>query len=115
MRNSILFIVILLGTILLSPFLPWWVIAPLSCLGTYVAKSRAGSAFLVPFLAVAIAWLASIYYLDDGSVQGLVGKIFEVPSVATPFIAAVLAGLVAGFFGLAGGLLSVKKKKWVNS
>ena len=115
MRNSTQFIVILLSTVLLSFLLPWWVIAPISFLVPYLAKAKPSAGFFTALLAVFFGWLMVVFYLDDGSVRQLAGNIFEAPALAMPLVSAVIGGLVAGFFGLAGGLLSSDKKKWVNS
>ena len=114
MKNSILFILILVATAALSPFIPWWIIALIAFMGTYVSKTKAAEGFSICFLAVFLAWLGSILMTDDGTIAVLMGKLLNVSSSFTPFLASLLGGLVAGFFGLAGSLLSPKTKNWVN-
>lgn len=114
MKNSILFILILVATAALSPFLPWWIIAPIAFTGTYLNKTKAMAGFLICFLAVFLAWLATILMTDDGTIALLMGKLLNVSSIFTPFLASLLGALVAGCFGLAGSLLSPKHKNWVN-
>lgn len=70
--------------------------------------------FLICFLAVFLAWLATILVTDDGTIAVLMGKLLNMSSFFTPFLASLLGALVAGFFGLAGSLLSPKTKNWVN-
>ncbi|PCJ64582.1 MAG: hypothetical protein COA58_12655 [Bacteroidetes bacterium] len=114
MKNSILFLLLVVLTITLSLFLPWWIIAPLSIAATYFSKSKPLSSFFLPFSAIFLAWLLSIYFNNSGTISELMGKLFEIDGFIIPFIASALGGLVAGFFGLAGSLFSSPKKNWVN-
>ena len=111
MKNSILFLLLVVLTISLSLFLPWWIVAPLSLGATYFAKSKPLSGFFIPFLAVFLAWLISIVFNESGNISQLMGKLFQVNELAISFIASGLGAIVAGFFGLAGSLLSATKKK----
>jgi hypothetical protein len=114
MKNSILFIVIAVLTFSFSLFMPWWVVAPIAFGVAYFAKLSVGKGFALPFAAVFITWLVSIYVVDTGVVASLVGELFGMPGVAAPFVAAALGAAVAGLFGLAGALLVSPKKDWVN-
>ncbi|MDA8886751.1 hypothetical protein OAD66_08680 [Bacteroidia bacterium] len=114
MKNSLVYLLLIVCTIALSLFLPWWIIAPLTFVFAYFSKLTPASGFLISFGAIALAWLLSIYFVDTGAVNILLGKLFKVNAFFTPFIAALLGGLVAGFFGWSGALLAPKKKNWVN-
>lgn len=114
MKNSLVFILLLVATMLCSFVLPWWVIAPLAMLFTYFAKTSGTAGFFVPFASVLLAWLLSILFVDYGAVRDIMGDLFGIPAFATPILAALIGGLVAGLFGWAGSLLSPKPKKWVN-
>lgn len=109
MKNSIAFIVILAGALILSVFLPWWIIAPIALCLAYFAKLSPLSGFLVSFAGVFVAWLISIYIIDsDGTVQDILSKLLNVNPMALPYISSLLGALLAGIFGLAGSLLSPK-------
>jgi hypothetical protein len=115
MKNSTLFLVLFLGTLLASLFLPWWAIAPIAGITTYSTKTNPTAGFFVSLVAVFLAWLISIYIIDNGSVASLMGKLFQVSALITPLVAALLGGLIAGIFGLSGALLAPKKKTWINA
>ncbi|MBT8327677.1 MAG: hypothetical protein KJP21_08130 [Bacteroidia bacterium] len=112
MKISIVAIVLL--SILASFFLPWWVIAPICFVVTYLAKLKPIQAFLISFISIFIVWICAIYYFDYGSVQPLVGELLGIPSKLTSIVAAVIGGLMAGVFGLSGSLLGKKPKRFVN-
>lgn len=105
MKNSILFLFIFGGTIALSMVLPWWILGPLALALCYIAKPKLGAAFLISFGAVFIAWLLSIYFVDDGSVSVLLGKLLGIEAYFTPIVSGLIGGLLGGLFGLAGALL----------
>jgi hypothetical protein len=110
MKTSLLFLILFIGTISVSLLLPWWIIAPIAAALTYSFKTKAVAGFIISLSAVFLAWLLSIYIIDDGTVADLMGKLFEVSGFATPRIGSLLGGLVAGLFGLAGALLAPQGK-----
>jgi hypothetical protein len=114
MKNSIFFLVLFLGTLLVSKFLPWWTIAPIAGVLTYSIKAKPAAGFFISLVAVFLAWLISIYIIDNGTVASLMGKLFQVSAFITPLVAALLGGLLTGIFGLSGALLAPKKKTWIN-
>lgn len=109
MKKIILLVVLIVLVISLSMFLPWWIIAPLCFLCAYFTKADPFTGFWTSFVSVFIAWLASIYFLDFGVVQDLMGKLFSIPSSSTPFLAAFLGALAGGLFGWSGALLQLPK------
>ena len=111
MKNSLVFLFLFAATILCSLALPWWIIAPLAMAFTYATKSSGLAGFTVPFVAIFLAWLLSINFIDNGSVQTILGELFGIPAFTTPLVASLLGGLVAGLFGGAGSLLSPKPKR----
>ena len=110
MKNSLTFLFLFISTIILSLFLPWWIIAPLALVVSYFLRLSAGSGFVLSFLAVFAAWVLSIYFIDNGVVTDLMGKLFEVEGYLIPMIAGVIGGLIGGVFGWAGALLAPRQK-----
>jgi hypothetical protein len=109
MKNSIVFLFLFTATILCSFVFPWWIIAPLTMAFTYATRPSATAGFTMPFLSIFLAWAVSIYFIDNGSVQTLLGQLFRIPAFMTPLVASLLGGFVAGLFGCAGSLIRPKK------
>lgn len=114
MKNSLVFILLFASTILCSIVLPWWIIAPLALAFTYFAKTSRAAGFLIPLASVFLAWLLSIYFVDNGSVSDILGKLFGISAFYTPIVAAIIGGITAGLFGWAGSLLSPGPKVLVK-
>ena len=110
MKISTTFIIIAASSLLLSLYLPWWVIAPITLLVCYIAQMSWAKSFLVAFLAVFLVWLGGIFFYDYGSIRTIVGNLFSMPAMAAPFFTAALGGLTAGLFGAAGTLLKTKSR-----
>ncbi len=115
MKNSLVFILLFAATILCSLVLPWWFVAPLALAFTYFAKTSGAAGFLIPLASVFLAWLLSIYFIDNGSVSTILGDLFGTAAFITPLLSALIGGLVAGLFGWAGSLLAPRAKKYVNA
>lgn len=105
MKTISTFLIIAAATLLLSIYLPWWVIAPISLAACYFAQLSWAQSFLASFLAVFLVWLGSVYLFDYGTIRNIVGDLFSMTADATPFFTAALGGLVSGIFGAAGTLL----------
>jgi hypothetical protein len=106
MKNSLVLLLLFVTTILSSLLLTWWVIAPLALALTYYNNVSTSAGFVIPFVAVFLAWLLSIYLIDTGAVSILLGELFSIAAFATPLLAAMIGGLLAGLFGWAGALLA---------
>lgn len=109
MKNSLIFILLLFGTLILSMLLPWWIIAPLALCAAYFSEMRPAVGFSLSFLAIFCAWVICAFMADNGTIQAILGTLFNVSEYATPFISGAIGGLTAGLFGLAGSLLVPKK------
>lgn len=99
-------ILILLLTIVLQQFLPWWVIAVAAFAVTFSMKSSAIQSFTVGFVAIALLWLALAWWIDSTTNSILTSKIailFKVEKVGILLLATTLVGgIVGGFGGLCG-------------
>jgi len=99
---------------ILENFLPWWCIAPVAFVVSYLFRLKWYSAFLSGFLALFLLWGGMAFLIDRANEQILSNRISMLilksskPLVIVA-ITGVIGGLVAGLGGLAGSFL-IKKK-----
>lgn len=105
-----LFLLILITSLLLQFFLPWWIIAPVA-FGLAFWKARTGGhAFGQSFLAIFLLWviMGLIHSIpNENLLANRVGEMLMLPSSSYNWIIVLLAtgivgGIVAGFSALAG-------------
>lgn len=105
-----LFLFILIFSLLLQFFLPWWIIAPVAfILAAWKAKS-AGGAYKAGFAAIFILWIVVGLMLslpNENMLANRVGLMLGFPDI--PFrwvfvllITGMVGGLASGFSALAG-------------
>lgn len=105
----ILFALILVVSLVLQFFLPWWIVAPVA-FGLAFWKSRsAGQAFLAGFGAVFVLWLVAALIPDFRNDHILSRKIAELLFVKYPALLVILTALIGG---LAGGLAAWSGYFW---
>lgn len=92
-------------------FLPWYCIAVIAFAFGYLLKSKAN--FLAGFLGIGLLWILKLTLSsNDSELPPMVAEIFQLEKESwLMLIAAVLAGLTAGFACLTGSLLKVEKKR----
>ena len=105
-----LFIFILITSLILQLFLPWWIIAPIATgLAFWKAKS-AGYAFVSGFGAIFSLWiLVGLFHSipNENLLANRVGQILMLPQssfnwIFVLLITGLIGGLVAGFSALSG-------------
>ena len=105
-----LFLLILILSLILQFFLPWWIIAPIA-FGLAFWKSRSGGhAFGQGFLAIFVLWVVmglTHSIPNENLLASRVAEMLTLPSSSFNWIVVLLAaglvgGLVAGFSALAG-------------
>jgi hypothetical protein len=98
---------------ILENFLPWWVIAPVAFVVSYLFKLKWHQAFLAGFIGLFILWAGMAFFIDYSNEHILSSRVSVLvmhssrPLVLVA-ITGLIGGLVAGFAGLAGSFL-VKK------
>jgi hypothetical protein len=101
--------IILLLSITLQLFLPWWVIAIIPFAVLLLRPTDSSKAFWVGFLGIGISWLLYGYYfhfISDGAISNRVAGIFFLPNGIFLLLVTTLVGaLVGGFSGLSGFLI----------
>ncbi|ALI99118.1 hypothetical protein [Rufibacter tibetensis] len=109
-----LFVLILLVSLLVQFFLPWWSIA-LICFALAFWKARyGGHAFLSGFLAIGATWLGAALFwhlVTDGVLSNRVAAMLTVNSPWILLAVTVLiGGIVGGVSALSGYLV---RRLWV--
>jgi hypothetical protein len=105
---------IIILSAILENYLPWWTIAPVAFVVSYLFKLRGFSGFLAGFLGLFLLWGGMAFFMDQSNDHILSSRIsvLFIKSAKPMVIVAMtglIGGLVAGFGGLAGSLL-VKKQ-----
>ncbi len=99
----ILFALILVISLVLQLFLPWWIIAPVAFGLAFWRSQSAGQAFLAGFGAIFVLWLVAALIPDFRNDHILSTKIAILFPVRYPAILMVVTALIGG---LVGGLAS---------
>jgi hypothetical protein len=101
-----IFILVLILSLVLQLFLPWYIIAPVAFLINLWKSKTAVGAFGQAFLAAALLWGAYAGYLhfqSDGILSVKIAPLFLLPVPELLVVVTMLiAGLVAGMSGLTG-------------
>ncbi|MBT8246024.1 MAG: hypothetical protein HKP48_02775 [Winogradskyella sp.] len=108
-KNSINFIVTLVLAILLSQFLPWWSVMLASFISAVLIRLKKSAVFFVPFLAIAVFWIAYAFYLSSANDFILAKKIAVLlPLEGNPYLLMLLTGVLGG---IAAGISAVFGKQ----
>lgn len=115
-RNSINFIITIVLAIILSQFLPWWSVMLASFVSALQLPLKKASVFLVPFLAIALFWMAYSWSLSSANDFILAKKIGVLLTIGDNaylliLITGIIGGLAAGVSALFGKQLSVIYRK----
>lgn len=106
MRLILLIIAIAVISFVLQLFLPWWIIALVAWVLTFLGATQGWKAFLAGFTGIAIGWLVMCLFLhirNNGLLTAKVATLFKLPNGTLLILVTVLlGGLVGGFAGLAG-------------
>jgi hypothetical protein len=91
-------------------FLPWWSIAPIAFIISYLLQLKAGTGFLAGFLAVFILWGGMAMVIDFGNDHILASRIAVLFPLKGNYVilfllTGLIGGLVAGFAALSGALI----------
>ena len=94
-------------------FLPWWIVAPIAFLISYLFRLKGGQGFLAGFLGVFLLWAGKALVIDRSNEHILsprIAALIHIPSVPLLIlVTGLIGGLVAGIAGLSGALAVAKK------
>ena len=117
MRKNILnFIVTIILALILSQFLPWWSVMAASFITALLVSLKRSAVFFVPFLAIAILWMAHAFWLGNANDFILAKKIANLlPLGGNAYmlilVTGIIGGLSAGISGVFGKQCSQLLKK----
>ena len=114
MRLTSAVITVIILSAILENFLPWWIIAPVALIVSYLFKLNWHEAFLAGFLGLFILWAGMAFFIDHSNEHILSSKISVLilkssKPLVLVIITGIIGGLVAGFAALAGSYLRKAK------
>jgi len=105
-----MFITLLIAIILAQLLFPWWIIAPISMLISFIFNKGPAPTFFICFMAIFCTWLCYAYYqsvANDHILANRIGSLFGLGQSKHNWVWITLAsgltgGIVAGIAGLSG-------------
>jgi len=106
-------ITIIILSAILENYLPWWVIAPVAFIVSYLFKLPWHQGLLAGFIGILILWGGIAFFIDHSNQHILSDRLSvlffkSVKPHVLVLMTGIIGGLVAGFAGMTGGFL-VKK------
>ena len=106
-------ITVIVISAILENFLPWWVIAPVSFGVTYLFRLKWYQAFVAGFAGMFILLAGMALFIDNSNEHILSNRVSvlffkSIKPFAVVIMTGLIGGLVAGFAGMADGLLGKK-------
>lgn len=119
-KNSINFIVTIVLALVLSQFLPWWSIMVVAFIVAIVIPLKKGAVFIVPFLAIAVLWMAHTFWLGNANDFILAKKISTLLTlggnpIVLVLVTGIVGGIAAGIAGVFGKQVSLLFKSSLNN
>jgi len=100
---------IIIATIVVSPFLPWWGISIVAIIIGGVVGLKGMTSFMYGFIGVGLVWLVTILLKNNTNEGILLGKMTDLFPIESPilllFAILLIGGIVGGFSTATGGLL----------
>lgn len=111
-KNFINFSITILSAFILSFLLPWWSIMVAAFVASLLFPLKKSSIFFVPFIAIAVLWIAQSFYLSNGNDFILAKKIaILLPLNGHVTVLILITGIIGG---LAAGVSGVFGKQCLN-
>jgi hypothetical protein len=101
-------ITIIIASIIIMTFTPWWVVAIIGFIVALASGVRPVSAFLSGLVAVFLVWVIAAVIADSGNQISVAEMMSEVigglPPIGVIIVTGLLGGIVAGFGAMTGAL-----------
>ena len=108
-RKSKNFILTILIAVMLGQFLPWWSIIVAVFITSCFISLKKSAVFFVPFMAIALLWVAHAFYLSNSNNFILAEKVaILLPLQGNQFLLILLTGILGG---LAAGITGIFGKQ----
>jgi hypothetical protein len=108
MRVALFTIFMIVAGFIAQLFLPWWSIAVVAAILSFIFDLKIGLSFWAGFLGAALLWGGFAGYLDalnEGILSARIGRLFgNVPGLVLIFITALIGGIFGGLGALTGSL-----------
>ncbi len=104
MRLLFLFIFLLIAAFIAHQFMPWWSIAIIAAILSFIFKTNASGSFWVGFLAATLLWGGYAAYLNTVNEGILAARIGNMLGGLSGIVLVILSGVIGGIFGGLGAL-----------
>ena len=108
MRIAFFTIFVIIAGFIAQQFLPWWIIAVIAGMLSFIFDIKVGASFWAGFVAAAFLWGGYAGFLDvqnNGILAGRVGKLFgNMPGFVLILITAIIGGIFGGLGAMTGSL-----------
>lgn len=104
MRFIFLSIFLLIAAFIAHQFMPWWSIAVIAAILSFIFKTNASESFWVGFLTAALLWGGYAAYLDKANEGILTTRIGNMLGGLSGIVLVILSGVIGGIFGGLGAL-----------
>ena len=108
MRPILFAVFTLIAGYIAQQFLPWWVIAVIAGILSYIFDLKTGVSFWAGFVAAALVWGGYAGYLDfknEGLLSARIGKLFGgLPNIVLILVTGIIGGIFGGLGALTGSL-----------
>lgn len=102
----IVFLIVLLASLLLQLFLPWWVIVIIAFLASAILGKTGKQSLWAPFLAILVLWTAVVVFKTTRNDYILVNRVAEMLALKSSWLVMLItvvlgsfAAAIAGFCG----------------
>ncbi len=108
MRIALFIVFVILAGFIAQQFLPWWIIAVIAAVLSFIFDIKIGAGFWAGFVAAALLWGGYAGYLDvqnEGILSARIGKLFgNMPGFMLVLITAIIGGVFGGLGAMTGSL-----------
>lgn len=105
-KNILNFIATIVIGFILSQYLPWWSVMLASFITALLISLKHSAVFLIPFLAIALLWMAHAFWLSNANDFILAKKIANLlPLGGNAYLLILVTGIIGGLSAGISGVL----------